>query len=144
MTVQPAITHKETARRLRKLAKCLDHVKPEQFRMSTWWAGKPLPGCGTAACALGHACTIPEFYVLGLRLKLKCTCQYCTNAFIPVFKGMKSFEAAERFFGITQQEARDLFTSNSMRGDTPKQVAARIRIVADTYAGEPVRVLGVG
>ena len=47
--------------RLTKLAEHLRTVSPENFNMENWQ-------CGTAACAVGHACMIPEFNSQGLTL----------------------------------------------------------------------------
>src|SRR5665213_1578337 len=57
--------------RLLKLANYLDEVPAERFSFvswvgSDWKEGESL--CSTTACALGHACSIPEFQALGLRL----------------------------------------------------------------------------
>lgn len=62
----------ESARRLNVLARKLDTVPEVRFNYRRWvgsdWRGKPDLSCGTTACALGWATTIPEFVALGLRL----------------------------------------------------------------------------
>lgn len=61
------------ARRLLKLADFLETVPPERLNMSSWvgrdWQGDQGLSCGTTACALGWAATMPEFRRLGLRLR---------------------------------------------------------------------------
>lgn len=58
--------------RLLLLADYLDKLPPERFNYNVWvgtdWKGKWDLSCGTKACALGHACTIPELRDAGLRL----------------------------------------------------------------------------
>lgn len=59
--------------RLLKLADFLETVPPKRFRFSSWvgddWQGREDLSCGTTACAVGWASTIPAFRKLGLRLK---------------------------------------------------------------------------
>lgn len=59
-------------RRLLKLADKLDEVPRNRFNYGSWvgddWGGKPNLSCGTKACALGWATTMPEFRRLGLKL----------------------------------------------------------------------------
>ncbi len=58
--------------RLLRLAEFLENLPPERFDYSRWvgkdWEGKPDLSCGTTACALGWAATMPEFQELGLSL----------------------------------------------------------------------------
>ena len=61
-------------RRLLKLADLLDALPDERFQFHHWvdedtYKGKPDLSCGTTACALGWATTIPAFRKLGLRLR---------------------------------------------------------------------------
>lgn len=60
-------------RRLLKLADFLDELPPTRFNYESWvgdsWEGRSNLSCGTTACALGWATTIPSFRKLGLRLK---------------------------------------------------------------------------
>lgn len=46
-------------------------VKPERFAMHVWWDGEGRKGnlCGTQACAMGWATTIPAFKKAGLCLR---------------------------------------------------------------------------
>lgn len=65
--------HVMHARRLLKLADFLETIPETRFDLRTWvgdsWKGKQDLSCGTTACALGWACTMPEFRKLGVRLK---------------------------------------------------------------------------
>lgn len=60
--------------RLLRLADFLDALPPERFNYNTWvgpnWKGAQDLSCGTTACALGWAATMPEFRELGLRLSI--------------------------------------------------------------------------
>jgi hypothetical protein len=121
--------------RLLKLADFLDTLPRERFDYSTWvgmdWKGAQNLSCGTKACALGWAATIPEFRRLGLRLS-----PY--REVINVKTGAEhSNAAAQHTFGLTESEARLLFEGVDMtEGEyhivlrseaTPKQVATHIR-----------------
>lgn len=59
-------------KRLLKLAGFLEALPPKRFDYNAWvgddWAGKQDLSCGTTACALGWAATIPAFRKLGLQL----------------------------------------------------------------------------
>ncbi len=55
----------ESARRLLVLAEFLEKLPDTSFDYSQWVGRNE---CGTTACALGHACRMPEFNDLGLRL----------------------------------------------------------------------------
>ena len=56
--------------------------------------------CGTAACALGIAATIPAFRAAGLRFD---PCGY------PAFRGELTFEAAASFFKIDIDDSYEIF-----------------------------------
>lgn len=60
--------------------------------------------CGTASCAMGHACTIPEFKAAGLHLMEG----YGVTIF-PAFDGAHSYYAAQRFFNLSREDALHLF-----------------------------------
>ncbi len=65
-------TQKEYDDRLLLLADFLDKLPPERFNYAAWvghdWKEMEDLSCGTTACALGWAATMPEFRKLGLRL----------------------------------------------------------------------------
>jgi hypothetical protein len=108
------------AARLLRLAKILRKVKPEEFDIYKW-------ECGTAACALGHACRDPYFRRLGLSLDNRPL--FVTPMFR--FKGdrYRGSRAGAKFFGITDNESQKLFLPSGYAGSrpvTPKRVAAKI------------------
>jgi hypothetical protein len=115
--------------RLRKWAKLLESVAPENFNMRHYGdAGKPIgskPVCATAACALGWATAVPEFHKAGLRLVA-----YPGDRFATVeYKGLQEEEAAVAFFGIDAADARTIcLTGFDM---TAKEKAQHIRNVFD-------------
>jgi hypothetical protein len=67
------ISIEESNRRLLLLADFLEKLPPERFNYGEWvgkdWGGKQDLSCGTTACALGWACTMPEFQALGLKFR---------------------------------------------------------------------------
>lgn len=127
--------------RLLKLASFLDTLPPERFDIQHWvrydWGGKPDLSCGTSACALGWATTIPEFREAGLRLR------QTTWGFVGVWcPGVEetdshhhsmSQEAAQVFFGLAKKEADRIFMPDYYDYDgedvKPVDVAERIREV---------------
>jgi len=123
-----------TYKRLMKLADFLDTVPRKHFDMNIYVEGirtgdgeYKIDGlinheCGTSACALGWACTMPEFRKAGLRL----------SGSMPIYKNWDEQSAAKRFFGITEKEAETLFYSHWDAG--PKAAATRCRKVAARYA----------
>lgn len=126
--------------RLNHLADFLDKLPKKRFDYSTWvgleWQGKPNFSCGTTACALGWATTMPRFRRAGLHLRGR------TPA-VPAMR-MDPVGAGSLFFGVTYDESRALFVGDPLYGDgyvellrhldshtgskaTAAQVAARIR-----------------
>jgi hypothetical protein len=73
--------------------------------------------CGTTACALGWACSVPSFYKAGFRLK---TSNGMRHAY-PTFGAAHTDEAAKRFFDIDGWMVSALFHADDIR--TPKQWA---------------------
>lgn len=117
-------------KRLLKLAAVLKTVPSKHFdMMACWVAGEDIESaqsfgakglgtpktCGTTACAMGWACTVPEFKRAGLKMQ----------GFEPHFKNACGFTAAEKFFDISENDAAFLFGAEN-EGITPKQEAARI------------------
>ena len=104
------------ANRLLKLADLLDTVPIKDLDMSVWRRG-----CGTVACALGHACLSPKFRGLVLN-----------SSNIPILTKdpyIQSINAAEQYFSITNGQACDLFLPGMYKAKYPhpKTVANRIR-----------------
>lgn len=116
--------------RLLRLADYLEDVvaklPAERFDMNNW--ATPTPHCGTACCAVGHACSIPEFQAAGLAMSID-----EEGHGEPVIRPddgsmFSSWQAVEAFFGITHREAACLFDAGRyFAGVRPQEVAARIR-----------------
>lgn len=125
-------------KRLLKLADFLeklhaDKKRRKQFDYTNWvnralWKGKADLSCGTTACALGWATTIPEFRKAGLRLG-KNGNPTLVGTRVPV-----SY-AAEEIFGTTGAEFQTIFMGaeglmdDGGRKRTAKDVALIIRAV---------------
>lgn len=140
------------ASRLLKLAAFLEKLPPERFSLATWvgrfWAGKQDLSCGTTACAMGWAATMPEFRRLGLRL-------YSTDVAwngggLVAISGDSaiyhdgredahpSLRAAKEIFGVDGHNFEDLFTTDSRyidRHAKPGEVAANIRAFVKRETG---------
>ena len=120
--------------RLLTLAKRLDRVPVKQFNMTFWgmeWDPEqeeyidfgdadPAKECGFAGCAVGWACSIPEFRELGLNLVHG----------TPTYNLHHHFQAAETFFDLSERQAHYLFgtafyTPRQFRA--PRYVASRLR-----------------
>ena len=146
--------------RLTVLADHLDSVPPDRFWLGTWFANR-MPtdreidneellyedeefqrtDCGTVACAIGHACRIPEFNALGFK----------SNGLSPRYApptakktgswNYSDWRAVHEFFGLGDQEAYTLFLDNRYPTGghtTPAQVAERIRaFVRDNTPAAP-------
>ena len=113
--------------RLKVLADFLAKVPVNHFDLNSWICRSSITQeeliqhkCGTSACAVGWACTIPEFMEQGLSMH---------HSGQPTFKGTHSWDAAEGFFGLLYDEAIALFSSESYMPDEngPEHVAQRIR-----------------
>jgi len=112
-------------RRLLKLAAFLRTVKPSRFNYNHWvgddWKGDPKLSCGTSACALGWATTMPLFRRLGL---------YLTPGMQPRLGRSTAgpFAAARVLFRLRPADSYDLFlpSSDAEENATPKQVAKKI------------------
>jgi hypothetical protein len=137
------VTKATSNRRLLKLADFLTALPRKRFDYGVWvghdWKGAADLSCGTTACALGWAATMPEFRRLGLVL----------NPESGVFEGpivnrkhdaSGPTDAAMVTFGLDYDEATYVFHPESPppyrlphlpRGPeidaTPKQVATHIR-----------------
>ena len=120
------ITRAVSNRRLLKLAAFLEKLPRKRFEYSYWvgtdWKGKTDLSCGTTACALGWATTIPEFRVAGLKLTQR-------GDPINYRAGATGFSAAQGIFGISWDQAHSLFmpSTEAEHKATPKYVARKIR-----------------
>lgn len=116
-------------RRLLKLASFLRTLPRKRFDYTTWvgedWQGAQDLSCGTTACALGWAATMPAFRRLGVRLKKR-----AWGGGQVALRGLHrgSIEVAMYIFALDHHEAHHLFTPEGKEGDgtTPKQVAKKI------------------
>lgn len=121
------VTKAEGLKRLIRIAQKLERLPRSRFYFGTWvggdWQGKPDLSCGTTACAMGWACTLPSFRKLGLKLD-----PWWRE---PVLNGNSHQSTiAKNLFGITSEEYSYLFTpieSGLSPLATPKQVARHIR-----------------
>ncbi len=123
--------------RLRTLAKYLKTVPDEHFYLGSWTeidGGKikngqiSKVGCKTTACAMGWACSIPEFRRDGLRLE-KVTLGggfYKVETLVPVYKNCEEFKAAAEFFDIGMSNAMYLFSAAEYEEGTAHDVIERI------------------
>lgn len=122
------IDRAESDRRLLKLAKFLrEEVPRDRFDYWTFagpdWDGSSMT-CGTKACALGWATTIPAFHRAGLRMELHP--EYNSVRFTVEGKYMDPFEAGAVFFGLEGSESDYLFTPSGTPDDRPDLAAAKI------------------
>lgn len=134
--------------RLHTLAAFLRKVKPQHFDLDHWCdldGGKlkngalKERGCGTTACALGWAPSIPEFRARGLQLK-NLAARGDTPDIDVIFKARgKTYsgeDAAAMFFGLTKTQSEYLFMPDyyprEALGD-PEYVADRIDALAKGY-----------
>jgi hypothetical protein len=118
---------------LLKLADLLESLPPERFDYCMWagsdWSPESGLSCGTTACALGWATTIPE---LGLELRrgevLNCYVSRVGQvAHHPASEGPHSLECAADVFDVSLEEATFLFCADEIdprlgsRGDDDDQ-----------------------
>jgi hypothetical protein len=121
---------KLAVRRLTKLADYMAKLPPQarkHFRMSSWFdhsgadkhpigrfiTAKDLSYCGTTACALGWAATVPSFRKAGLKVEVAHTFSAHNESI------------ARRFFGLDRNQVGEIFGALSKR--TPKEWAKHCR-----------------
>lgn len=134
--------------RLTQLADVLCNVPVTKFNMSYWgrYEGKDAPKqlditkCGTAACAFGWACSIPEFQAAGLKLISwggRGEAMYYVVQLTTPCMTYTDYRAAAKFFDLTWDEAAWIFNPVAYRPEaadeewetgsvTPAQVVERI------------------
>lgn len=99
--------------RLLRLAAFLDTLPPERFDYRTWvgrdWQGKADLSCGTTACALGWAMTLPDMGVPPATPIYGCDGAAVAGWFDK--QGIRLYETvvASRAFDIAADEAEFLF-----------------------------------
>jgi len=130
---------KLAVRRLTKLADYMDGLPREankHFYMGDWFihggehqhrfskraiTRRDLEFCGTSACAMGWAATIPAFRKAGLSVAPN------GNLLLAGYQPKGSlFEITDRFFDIEREHSEHLF-SGRLQVKTPKRWAARCR-----------------
>ncbi len=126
------ISKATTKRRLNQLATLLESLPPKKFNYGHWTSG-PVDArhpCGTTACALGWATTLPIAKREGLKLV---PLTYTPDVFRITCKNREGYHAGAKFFGISELQAYSLFIPASAgsgrpdRSASPKEVAAHIR-----------------
>lgn len=105
-------------RRLLKLADFLDALPPKRFDFSRWvgddWQGDEQLSCGTTACALGWAATIPEFRKLGVSLDGAHGASM--TPFLVDDRSAASADVSRRLFGLNSHASEALFQGYSLYG----------------------------
>lgn len=136
----------EGNRRLLVLAKKLDATPRARFDFAKWvgddWKGKQDLSCGTTACGLGLAASMPTLRKFGLRLDRVKTGN-ARVGYVRIFRGERagsvwdapnvSTRAAAAVFRLDIDEVSRLFIPSDHAGGqlpfraTPKQLARHIR-----------------
>lgn len=122
--------------RLLTLSNLLFDLDEHRFDYTSWvgrdWSGKADLSCGTKACALGWATTIPALRREGLRLR------FLTNSYGEKFSTVVNtkktelrdpFSVAQDLFSLSPAQAEHLFAPDSPQERTAKpwEVANKIR-----------------
>lgn len=131
--------------RLKTLANFLRNLDEMVFSISQWYdaimsksvnnitrpdAVEFAHECGSTACALGWAVTIPEFKEAGLTLSIIGAEPFTYPT--PYFEGFGGYVAASKFFSIPQSISQNFFGPSAYEGEpSPKDVAARIEVYLD-------------
>lgn len=124
---------KTSDKRLLKLAAFLEKLPRDRFDYASFvgddWKGTQDLSCGTTACALGWAATIPEFRRAGLTIKAIPDIDGGFYADVCTKKHSGGFKAASEIFGLSNSDSSYLFAPDDEYPEkaTPKQVAKKIR-----------------
>lgn len=116
-------------RALELLVKALENPKlhKKNFNLHNWANGphppkKPTLECGSTACAIGLACTIPEWKKDGFKMVAE------GDAYCPEYGPYASFDAVSRYLRITYEDVMYLFHEDSYLPEaSPQDVANRIK-----------------
>jgi len=124
--------------RLLKLAYILaaqvdgDGHRGTMFNMAVWGYhdGRHRPQvkdnfCGTAACALGHAGMDKQFRADGLKLSFRKSGDVYEGEVRFEGLGLEGVEAGAEFFGLTQDESRNLFGNSGSSKATVIEMLCR-------------------
>ena len=143
---------KERKRRLLAAAVYLESIPKDcwdHFDMNEWYQttkasegereGAPdeaaaLLVCGTTACAGGWLCMVPEFRLLGLRLRRR-RGYVCPDYSGRPFVAGNGFEVLQQFFALSKKQSTSVFHGSGyrlphQRPVTPLDVAKRLRELA--------------
>lgn len=94
--------------RLRDLYAIMAGIPDDVVDLDTWrqcnYDDERLKSCGTTACAVGWACAYPGFQAEGLFY----------DGCGPRFAVLESWSAVEAFFGLSAEEAEDLFYNHNL------------------------------
>lgn len=100
-----------------------DNVKDDKFNLSTWvgndeipWGGMQDLSCGTTACAMGHAASIPSFQEQGLRLE-RFHDRFNEKLGRITFNGKVDFDAAGAFMDLNSEETEWVFDPARYRNE---------------------------
>lgn len=124
-------------RRLQKLAKLLCTKKVINHFNLQGWASTSIENltakkidCGTTACAVGWACTIPSFRKAGLRLESNYSMgpKGIGPYPVPHFKNEYGILAAANFFGLSLREASLLFIPGSYHWHKDRDKNGNVKI----------------
>ncbi len=140
------ITQRTGDARLLRLAAFLRTLPRKRFNYNVWvghdWRGAADLSCGTTACALGWATTIPSLRRAGLQLVSRGIGQY--GYVVLKTKGRRqvysSMTAAQEVFSLNELEASYIFVPSDDGDATAKQVARKIeRFVSSGHVipGQP-------
>jgi hypothetical protein len=145
-----------TKARLLRLAAFLDKLPAKRFDYNHWvgldWEGKPDLSCGTTACALGWATTMPFFRKLGLYIGPRDDVCLKGAPRPEWWREDMSIKSAMTVFGLDKVMTELLFVPNSVAdigdrvvcspdsGATAKGVARHIRKVVRLLEAERVAV----
>jgi hypothetical protein len=133
--------------RLLRLADFLEALPRKRFDFNHWvgdnWEGKEDLSCGTTACALGWATTIPSLRKAGLRMD--------PGGFVTLERFLKgqehsygysaSFSAGKEVFDLSDEEFRFAFVPHGQSYNgrkpapeeaTPQRVGRNIRFLAES------------
>ena len=130
--------------RLQTLANFLRTVPPEKFDLENWRSAPHTSGttdedphtslpitdedlktCGTTACAVGWACSMPAFKAEGLYYNDHMLVYAPVDA-----QPLSYWRAAEEFFGLSYIEARWLFSIECYNTPSLWSVIGRLEIAA--------------
>lgn len=118
--------------RLEQMVTMLRTVPKERFNIAFW-------DCGTAACAVGHACLNPVFQAQGLTIA-----ETGFGDFVPHVKDggghiRRSWDAVNTFFGINDETSTHLFCGHAYQSATAD--ADDVEVTPDMVADRIVELL---